>query len=280
MSAYEDKVFRILIVDDEPSDIQLIAKILDKNKYNVSYAKDGNTAIQMVQRAIFDLILLDIVMPGMNGFDVCKYLKEDRDTKDIPVIFLTAKTEIENVIKGFKLGGIDYVTKPFIDLELFARIENHLELKSKHDTLEAELTFRENVLTETALYITRRNELSKSIIKELEYLNKKTNLKYKELVQDIIRKLKSLIEGQEEKELDIHMNKAHRDFQQKLYNAYPYLTPNEMKLCTFLRLNMATKEIAEITNQSIHALEAARSRLRKKLKLSQSTNLVNFLHQF
>ncbi|MCL3782237.1 hybrid sensor histidine kinase/response regulator [Prolixibacteraceae bacterium JC049] len=118
----------ILIVDDNKQNLQVLGNLLHENHYKVAMAKDGPSALQIVKKVNPDLIVLDIMMPDMDGFEVCQKLKADRDTRDIPIIFLTAKTDSEDIVKGFVLGGVDYITKPFKKEELVVRIKNHVDL--------------------------------------------------------------------------------------------------------------------------------------------------------
>ena len=101
--ADEKRVFSILIVDDEPNNIQLLANILNENEYKIEFATSGALALEWTASKSFDLILLDIMMEGMDGFQVCQKLKAAPETQDIPVIFLTAKSEIEDLARGFEL---------------------------------------------------------------------------------------------------------------------------------------------------------------------------------
>lgn len=119
----------ILIVDDNQENRQVLGSLLIRSGYEVGVASDGHKALEFVKNEPPDLILLDILMPGMDGFDVCMKLKADLLTKHIPVIFLTAKTSTEDIVKGFKVGGVDYVTKPFKGEELLARVNMHIEMK-------------------------------------------------------------------------------------------------------------------------------------------------------
>ncbi|MBU1343431.1 MAG: diguanylate cyclase [Proteobacteria bacterium] len=125
----------VLIVDDNPKHIHLIGKTLAGKGYMLEAATSGKQALEWVETRRFDLILLDVVMPGMNGFDVCKKLKLLPGFKDTPVILLTVKTEISDIVKGFQIGVVDYVTKPFNPIELMARVGTQLELKSSRDLL-------------------------------------------------------------------------------------------------------------------------------------------------
>ncbi|NIN33602.1 MAG: response regulator, partial [Gammaproteobacteria bacterium] len=125
----------ILIVDDNPQNLKVLGNILREDGYVPVVAQNGPQALEFVQREKPDLILLDIMMPEMDGYEVCKKLKKDKDAKDIPVIFLTAKTETKDLLLAFEVGGVDYVTKPFNSVELLLRVKTHIDLKKA----EAEL---------------------------------------------------------------------------------------------------------------------------------------------
>lgn len=128
----------ILIVDDTPQNIQVLANILYENGYSITVANSGNQALQSVNNKVPDLILLDIQMPGMDGYDVCEKLKSNSKTKDIPIIFLTAQVQTEDLLHGFEIGAVDYITKPFNVAELNARIATHVELKRAKEKIKAE----------------------------------------------------------------------------------------------------------------------------------------------
>lgn len=119
---------KILIVDDVADNIQVAMNMLKEENYTFSFASDGEEALELVNNETFDLILLDIMMPKLNGYDVCKQLKANPKHCNIPVIFLTAKSDVDSISKGFKVGGIDYIIKPFHASELLARTKTHLEL--------------------------------------------------------------------------------------------------------------------------------------------------------
>lgn len=125
----------ILIVDDLPENLQVLAGQITEIGYEVIPAYSGPRALAIVAKRKPDLILLDIMMPGMDGFAVCQALKGNSETADIPVIFITARTDTEDIVRGFQLGAGDYITKPFKPAELIARVRNHLELKSSRDLL-------------------------------------------------------------------------------------------------------------------------------------------------
>ncbi|NIA29813.1 MAG: response regulator [Actinobacteria bacterium] len=135
-SRVENDKALIFIVDDVAKNLQVLGTILKRQNYKIAFATNGKQALENINNISPDLILLDVMMPELDGFEVCKRLKADEKTKDIPVIFLTAKTEIEDVVNGFELGAVDYVTKPFNATELLARVKTHVELKRSREKLQ------------------------------------------------------------------------------------------------------------------------------------------------
>ncbi|EIJ43921.1 PAS domain S-box [Beggiatoa alba B18LD] len=126
----------ILIVDDKSTNIQFLGMVLRQQNYRISVAQDGYQAIKIVDKIIPDLILLDIMMPEMDGFETCLKLKENPALKNVPIIFLTAKDDTEDILKGFQLGAADYITKPFNSAVLLARVATHINLRQKTQLLE------------------------------------------------------------------------------------------------------------------------------------------------
>ncbi len=128
----------VLIVDDTPENLQVLGNVLMAEGLDVGFATSGERALEAVSFSLPDIILLDIMMPGMDGFEVCRQLKAKPESKDIPVIFLTALTRPDDIIKGFEAGGVDYVTKPFNPRELVARVFTQLELKLTRDQIKVQ----------------------------------------------------------------------------------------------------------------------------------------------
>lgn len=118
----------ILIVDDTPTNLSILEQILDA-EYLISIAQSGTQALEVIEQFTPDLILLDVNMPGIDGFETCRKLKSQENTRHIPVIFITARAEPEDLIQGFKEGGVDYITKPFNHSEVMARVQTHLKVQ-------------------------------------------------------------------------------------------------------------------------------------------------------
>lgn len=119
---------RILIVDDTTANIEALSAVLKQQGYKISVATNGRQALEVLPRVNPDLVLLDVMMPEMDGFEACKQMKESPEFHDIPVIFLTSKTETADIVRGFELGAVDYVGKPFNMHELLARVNTHLTM--------------------------------------------------------------------------------------------------------------------------------------------------------
>jgi sigma-B regulation protein RsbU (phosphoserine phosphatase) len=126
----------ILVVDDTPANLRLLSQMLNEQGYQVRPVPDGHLALAAAEAKQPDLILLDIRMPGISGYQVCEQLKADTSTKDVPIIFISALDAIQDILKAFEVGGVDYITKPFQIEEVLARVETHLSLRRLQAQLE------------------------------------------------------------------------------------------------------------------------------------------------
>ncbi|HMB00133.1 MAG TPA: response regulator [Spirochaetota bacterium] len=162
MENIKDK--KLLIVEDSQVNIEILVAAL-QDDYKLSVARDGKQALKAVRQVRPDLVLLDIMMPEMDGFETCTKLKEQPDTKEIPVIFLTGLTKQENKTMGFEVGGVDYITKPFELPEVRARINTHLALRQARE----ELTMHNKKLDELVKMKTRTIQVTNKLLEELLY---------------------------------------------------------------------------------------------------------------
>ncbi|OAD22944.1 sigma-54 dependent DNA-binding response regulator [Candidatus Thiomargarita nelsonii] len=160
----------LLVVDDKPENLDVLIAHLDKQGFTLAVALNGEKAIELTKKLSPDLILLDVLMPGINGFETCRRLKTDKISKDIPVIFMTALSETVDKVKGFEAGGVDYITKPFQNEEVLARVNAHLtireqqkKLEEKNEQLKQEIARREQA--EEALQVA---DAKLSVISEQE----------------------------------------------------------------------------------------------------------------
>jgi signal transduction histidine kinase len=125
----------VLVVDDQQANVRMVGALLTRSGYRVLPALSGVEGLELARGSKPDVVLLDMKMPGMDGFEVLRQLREDPETKDLPIIFLTADNDRENLVRAFAAGAIDYITKPFVSEELLARVQTHVDLKRSRDTL-------------------------------------------------------------------------------------------------------------------------------------------------
>lgn len=153
----------VLIVDDTPANLGVICGALAHEQLDVVLAPDGAMALQVARSEMPDLILLDVVMPDMDGFEVCRQLKTDPQLKDIPVMFMTALSETSNRLQGFQVGAVDYITKPFQEGELLARIRTQLSLRQLTRTLQRQNLRLEEQIRERAAVEVARERLTEEL---------------------------------------------------------------------------------------------------------------------
>ena len=132
----EEKLASVLIVDDTPANLDVLQDMLASSGYEMLIAINGESALKQAEYAGPDIILLDVMMPGINGFETCRRLKQQESTREIPVIFMTALSDTADKVQGFEVGGVDYVTKPLQHEEVLARIETHLTLRNLQRELQ------------------------------------------------------------------------------------------------------------------------------------------------
>jgi len=292
---------RILIVDDNYDTLSYLAALLTENQFKIFSASSGKQAIAIASAKNPDLVLLDVSMPDMSGFEVCKQIKSDPKTKDIPVIFITGKTATEDIVNGFQDGAVDYITKPYSKDELLARVSAHLKIVKLQEQLlkdwellhlkEMEFLQREKKLIEAELEQARKEVISFSLkiskaSSQIIDTTEKIISEIKTAEPDAVDRIASIIhnfinsrEKENWQEIETRFLKVHHDFFGKLLKSYPKLSKNELKLCAFLRLNISTKEIAAITLQSEDAIKKARYRLRQKLNALSDENLCGLILQ-
>jgi signal transduction histidine kinase len=150
----------ILIVDDTPTNLDVISQALEDAGFDVAIATSGDRAIQQVEREMPDLILLDVMMPGIDGFETCRRLKANSKTRDIPVLFMTALSDIDNKMQAWNVGGVDYITKPFQEQEVLARVKTHLQIRQFTQQLEQQVSQRTAELQTSQLHLIQQEKMS------------------------------------------------------------------------------------------------------------------------
>jgi putative two-component system response regulator len=179
------EAYEILLVDDGIENLNLLKSLLANRGYKIRSALNGKVALTTIKAKVPDLILLDIEMPGMNGYEVCQRLKADDETKNIPIIFVSAHEDTEAKVKAFQMGGVDYISKPYANEEVVARVRMHLELAEYQHTLEEkvqeglreikslnedlELTQKEMTITLGTLMEKRDDDTGKHVIRVAMY---------------------------------------------------------------------------------------------------------------
>jgi two-component sensor histidine kinase len=159
----------ILIVDDSPENLKLLARILSENNFQVRGSNSGPYALKSIQKKLPDLILLDIKMPEMDGYEICSRLKQDASMVDIPVIFLSGLKDSTSKIKGFEVGGVDYITKPFQPQEILARVRTHLSMSRMKNHLEEMVEERTAELQEVTEQVRSALKEKDVLLKEIHH---------------------------------------------------------------------------------------------------------------
>ncbi|MEB3884207.1 EAL domain-containing protein [Lyngbya sp. CCY1209] len=177
----KEPLYLILIVDDNPNNIRVVFNFLKKSNFRVLVSTGGEDALRKTKEVTPDLILLDIMMPKIDGFEVCRRLKDNPETREIPVIFMTALAEIENKVEGFALGAVDYVTKPLQQEEVLSRVRLHLKLHDLNRSLQEK---NHNLSEEIAARL--------AVEAELKQLNKKLDIRVQERTQELSQAIKEL----------------------------------------------------------------------------------------
>jgi|GEM_PF-123044 len=163
--------YKILAVDDNPKTLKLLAILLPSEKFRIDYAFTGEEAIKLAGEDCYDLVLLDIGMPGMDGFETCKKIHNNQKNREVPVIFVTGRSDIESLKKAFQSGGVDYLTKPFNPDELLARVQTHIELKRYKDNQKRLNSWLEEKIVERTHEIQEANAKLELANQELQSLD-------------------------------------------------------------------------------------------------------------
>jgi signal transduction histidine kinase len=186
-SPIESQNCTILIIDDEPANLAVVANYLADHGFQILVAQNGETGLEMAQQDQPDLILLDVMLPGIDGFEVCRRLKADERTWEIPVLFMTIVTRVEDKVKGFEVGGVDYIAKPFQKKEVLARVTTHLRLRDLTGRLqEAKETLEKRVAKRTAALAQANRKLQAEIAERerVEEALRGSEARYRSLFED------------------------------------------------------------------------------------------------
>lgn len=287
----------VLIIDDEEKNLQLIGRLLRCLDIDITLASSGHEALTLLQTLSPELIMLDIIMPSMTGFDVCRNLKQHQKLSQIPIIFLSAKSDIEDIIEGFKLGARDYITKPFIREELIARVETQLaiiknerKLKQLNDGLEAKIREKTNTLLQTNEKLSDYNRALTVLMdkrdEDRRELENQVMVNTVELILPSIEQLKETRLNTQQKELlricEENIIKITSSFAGNFKNngKIAGLTHRELTIANYIAKGKSSQEISTILNISESTTNFHRNNIRKKLGIkNKGVNLQVYLKQ-
>lgn len=270
----------ILLVDDDITIVNFLNDILSDEGFFIVSAYNGKQAIQKARAGFVDLIILDWNMPEMDGLMTLKNLVSDNLTKNIPVIMLTGvMTDSENLKTALDEGAFDFVRKNFDKIELISRINAALKFVQVN---RERMQVKQNELVANALHIAKQKEFIKSLLDLLkEIIIESKNITHvSEKLEAMYNELLSFQNSNGRELFDDYFNNVNPDFYKNLTVKHSDLSPAEIKLCALLKLNLNTKEIADILNLANDSVRTSRVRLRKKLNLDPDTNLTSYLMQF
>jgi signal transduction histidine kinase len=259
---------RILLVDDTPVNLDAISTVLIDAGYEVSVATSGERALQNLQRRASDLILLDVMMPGIDGFETCERIKANPKTANIPIIFMTSLIDINNKIKGFKCGAVDYISKPFQEQEILARVKTHIQLRLLTHNLE------QQVAEQTASLKTANVALEKANISKRSFLSTMSK-EIRTPIDDILRLAERLQEQTDgtlnAQQVDDLANIEHNG------NHLLSLINNTLKLTNIesgqLKLDFDLIVIEDVCRSCLVAIQSLADRKNLKLTLNIEPNL-------
>lgn len=282
----------ILIVDDNIHNLQVLGNILQNEGYSVAVAENGEQVLDFLNKKLPSLILMDIVMPGRNGIEVCKILKKNVKTKDIPIIFLSVHKDTQEKLAAFRAGGVDYITKPFQREEVIARVKVHLdllrtrlELKKINEELDEKVRQRTKELIESNKKLEEINIALKVLLEKKEEQSREYAENFvfnvKQLIFPFIQKLKETDLSVEQEVIvnliEQKIEELTSPFQKDLSEKFG-LTPTEIQIIDLIKSGKQTKEIAELLGLSKRTVDTHRHNIRKKLGiLNKNINLRSYV---
>lgn len=272
----------ILIVDDEVSNLQLIGNLLQHLDIDIALASSGAEAIKIMETLIPDLIILDIIMPSMSGFAVCSRISSKKELAEVPIIFISAMAESEDIIKGFKMGARDYITKPFIKEELLARVETQLKIQSKENqlkkmniSLEQRIKERTQELIETNEKLNRYNTALQVLIEKRDEdrkaLEKKVLANASELVLPSLDRLKKTSLTNNQRQILLICEENVKKITSAFINSieskgkFNGFTHREITVANLISQGKSSQEISNILNSSESTINFHRNNIRRKL---------------
>jgi len=271
----------IMVVDDNPDSLKLLSDILSEQGFQVRQALNGQLALAAAKQQSPDLFILDIRMPEMDGFELCRQLKNEATTCSVPVIFISGLNDSADKVKAFDIGGQDYITKPFEDTEVLARVKLHLEVSSMRKNLE-------NIVQQRTINLEESNTALKVLLEhrssEREKFEENALSHIRSLVSPYLERLKNTdLDSQQSSLLDIvevNLLEITSQFSGTLYSSSLGLTRREMEVAALIKTGKTNGEISTLISISDHSVSFHRQNLRKKLGLlGRKVNLVAYLNE-
>ena len=275
--------FKILIIDDTTENLKVMVSVFQKFMPNYELFQTNNSvrALGIAQKVIPDLIITDWEMPEVSGLELINKLKSNSVTKEIPVIMVTGVMLTPDHLKtALAAGAIDYVRKPIEPVELIARTKAALLITNYHRQV---IVQKDQELTKSAIHLVRSQEFITGFAANLEATIQLIDEEPQNAKSTLIALAKVLQDKSNQESwsrFNLSFSNVHANFASNLTAECPRLTPADVKICSFVRLGMANKEIAAVLNQSPDSVKVSRYRLRKKIGLKRVDNLENFLSRF
>jgi len=275
--------YKILIADDDVVIIKEIMRVLIKNPdYLILTTANGKSACEIANAELPDLIILDWQMPVMDGIEATMELKRNEATKEIPIIISSGiMIDASDLDTALTAGAVDYLRKPVNEIELTARVANMLRLSNAHSVIRKQNLELQNQLTSKLINIQQLNELKNAVTKNMCLLKEQVSVEVDQQIKDIILKTERLLYSKSFEinwgDFESNFEFIYQGFYKKLHNLHSNFTTNELRICTFIKLNLTSKEIALITYTSPDSVNTSRKRLKKKLGLLPGENLQIFI---
>jgi len=294
--------YQILIIDDDPKQLKILTgHLIEFNPgYKLLIATNGKAGIDIALKNRPDLILMDWEMPVMNGLEAIKLLKASEETRSIPIIMVTGTHgDTEKLKEALDAGAIDFVNKPYNAVELIARIRTqirHVEIFRKcikqqeiinqqekemnlqeKKILEQDLDYQHKQLAMQTVNMVQNSEMLQSVLSDLKSIIPFTSGEGRSLINSLEFKLNDKSIDHIWKEFEYCFEKVYHNFYKNLNERLPEISVREKRLCTFLKMNMSTKEIAAITFQTPNSIDVAKHRLRKKIGIETDEDFTRFL---
>lgn len=279
---------KILIVDDEPAILEGIVKyyIESHEPFELFQALNGETALNVVHNVIPDLVLTDWEMPVMDGLQLIAKMKATKEFSEIPVVMMTGyMLTVYDLRTAMSVGAVDYIRKPIDKIELLARTKTMLRIsqanktirKQEEDRLNAELERSKKELAIAALHFTNYQKRNEELLVEIKRLIPYINKEGMEIIRKIVNDNKSNCENDFLNIFESQLRDIHAHFYDRIDIKHPELTPTEKKICTFLKMNLNTKEIAVLLRSTPASIEVIRAKIRKKLGIGHHDSLTGYI---